>query len=122
MLMVNGVFEASHDPFFNDPDTLAVIPEAPVRLQNTVFVNPLESYRYMRYKGPENSHCDVAEILFFEKGNDANGCTGRVIGTPNHDPVNNRNEYTKAFDGDPYTSFHYKNTSGGWAGLYRYRK
>lgn len=116
-LMVNGVFEASHDPLFSDPDTLAVIPEAPVRLRNTVFVNSLESYRYIRYKGPENSHCDVAEILFFEKGNDANACTGRVIGTPNHDPVNNRNEYTKAFDGDPYTSFHYKNASGGWVGL-----
>ena len=116
-LMVNGVFEASNDRSFIHPDTLAVIEEAPVRLQNTVFMNPKKRYRYIRYQGPENSHCDVAEILFFENKSDTNACAGTVIGTPNDDPAGNRNEYTKAFDGDPYTSFHYKNASGGWVGL-----
>ncbi|MEL7587118.1 MAG: discoidin domain-containing protein [Prolixibacteraceae bacterium] len=116
-LMVNGVFEVSNDRSFIYPDTLAVIEEAPVRLQNTVFVNPQKRYRYIRYKGPENSHCDVAEILFFENKNDTNACAGTVIGTPNDDPAGSRNEYTKAFDGDPYTSFHYKNASDGWVGL-----
>ncbi len=116
-LMVNGVFEASNGKSFIRSDTLAVIKEAPVRLQSTIFVNPKKRYRYIRYKGAENSHCDVAEILFFENKSYVNAFAGRVIGTPNDDPINNRNEYTKACDGDPYTSFHYKNGSGGWVGL-----
>jgi hypothetical protein len=59
----------------------------------------------------------VAEILFFEHKNDTNSYTGTVIGTPNEDAINNENEYINAFDGNPYTSFHYKNASGGWVGL-----
>ena len=95
-LMVNGVFEASNDQFFRNPDTLAVIHKPPIRLKNTLYLDPRKKYRYIRYKGPENSHCDVAEIMFFENRNDTNSYIGKGIGTPNNDTINNKNEYTKA--------------------------
>ena len=116
-LMVNGVFEGSNDPGFKAPDTLAVIPEPPVRLKSVLYPVSGKKYRYIRYKGPKDSHCDVAEIWFFENKQDREACSGKVIGTPDNDPVSDRNEYTKAFDGDPYTSFHYQQANGGWTGL-----
>lgn len=116
-LMVKGVFEASNKISFNCPDTLSIIKKAPERLMNTIYLNSQKKYRYVRYKGPENSHCDVAEIMFFGNRNDTNSYIGKEIGTPNNDTINNRNEYTKSLDRNPYTSFHYKNASGGWVGF-----
>jgi hypothetical protein len=116
-LMVNGVFEASNNISFNYPDTLSILNKPPVRLKNTLYLHSQKKYRYIRYKGPEGSHCDVSEIMFYENINDKEACLGMVIGTPNNDEFNNINEYTNAFDENPYTSFHYKNASGGWVGL-----
>lgn len=116
-LMVNGVFEASNCKSFNSPDTLFVIKGPPVRLETKICLNSQKKYRYIRYKGVEGSHSDVSEIRFYENINDTVACQGKVIGTPNSDTLNCKNEFTNAFDGDPYTSFHYKNASGGWVGL-----
>ncbi len=116
-LMVGGVFEASNNISFNCPDTIAVITKCPVRLKNTLSISSEKKYRYMRYKGPAGSHCDVSEVMFFENKSDTTACTGKIIGTPNNYDFNNKNEYTNAFDGNPYTSFHYKNASNGWVGL-----
>ena len=116
-LMVNGVFEASNNGSFNCPDTLSIINKPPVRLKNAFYMHSQKKYRYIRYKGPEGSHCDVSEVMFYKNINDTKACLGKVIGTPNNDTINNKHEYPNAFDGNPYTSFHYKNASGGWVGL-----
>jgi hypothetical protein len=114
--MVGGVFEGSNHYSFHASDTLHQIKKRPLRLENVIYLDSTKKYRYIRYVGPKNSHCDVAEILFYEKGNNTTLISGNVMGTPNNMP-NDRNEYTNAFDGNPYTSFHYKNANGGWVGL-----
>jgi hypothetical protein len=116
-LMVNGTFEASNNNLFSPFDTLFVITKAPERLKNTIYINPTQAYRYFRYHSPENSHCDVAEIMFFQNTADTNPVKGEIIGTENNQDQNSRNELPSAFDNNPYTSFHYQNPSGGWAGM-----
>jgi hypothetical protein len=114
--MIGGVFEGSNHDRFLVSDTLFQIQSRPARLENVVHLDSTKKYRYMRYVGPENSHCDVAEILFYGHANDTTPVAGRIMGTPNH-TSNDRNEYTNALDGNPYTSFHYKEANGGWVGL-----
>lgn len=42
---------------------------------------------------------------------------GRIIGTPGCFQQDGSHEYTKAFDGDPYTSFDYLYPDNGWTGI-----
>jgi hypothetical protein len=115
--MVGGVFEGSNRADFAQVDTLFKVTHRPVRLWNVVHVAPTgKSDRYVRYVGPENSYCDVAEITFYSQ-NDTVPLKGTVIGTPNVGELKTTNEYTNALDGDPNTSFDYYLAHGGWVGL-----
>ena len=80
--MVGGVFEGSNDAGFRTRDTLFVIEEKPVRLQNVVYVSNPKEYRYLRYYGPAGSYCNVSEVGFYRDPNDMVPLQGRVIGTP----------------------------------------
>lgn len=114
--MIEGVFEGSNHPDFANADTLFIIKKRPMRLENVVYLDTTRKYRYIRYVSPGNSHCDVAEISFYKNRNSTEPYTGKILGTPNRQP-HDRNEYTNAFDGNNYTSFHHKEASGGWVGL-----
>lgn len=114
--MVQGVFEGSNDPHFRQKDTLFCISAFPERLWNVAAVEKRgRKYRYLRYYGPAESHCNVAEVAFYEQETDTVPLKGRVIGTPG--ASDDKHECTNVFDGDPYTSFDYAQPSGGWAGL-----
>lgn len=115
--MINGVFEGSNEPSFESSETLFIVKNEPIRLLNRVQTHARQKYKYLRYKGRDNSYCDVAEISFFEHTDDSIPLSGIVIGTPNLIGYSDRNDYEKAVDGNPYTSFHYKEPSGGWVGL-----
>lgn len=114
--MLGGIFEGSNRPDFVDADTLYIITDVPARLNTVAGSYSDKAYRYLRYKGPADSHCNVAEIAFYEKGDTAS-VKGKPIGTPGCFYNDGTHEYMNAFDGKTWTSFDYSHPSGGWAGL-----
>jgi hypothetical protein len=63
--MVGGVFQASNDPTFaTGVVTLATITATPGDGWNGLEVNVSGTYQYVRYVGPANSYCDVADLQF----------------------------------------------------------
>ena len=114
--MIGGVFEGSNDPGFRDRDTLFMITELPERLIESVNIPLSDPYRYIRYYGPEDGYCNVSEVIFKESPDTA-PLTGRVIGTPGCLEGDGSHEYTNVYDGKTWTSFNYKEPSGGWSGL-----
>ncbi|MDR1623620.1 MAG: discoidin domain-containing protein [Tannerellaceae bacterium] len=116
--MVGGVFEASNTPDFSKKEVLHAITELPYRLTTAVNVaHSGKKYRYVRYRGPEGGHCNVAEIAFYENPEDTLALQGKIIGTAGCWQGDGSHEYTNAFDGKTETSFDYKEPSGGWTGL-----
>ena len=115
--MVGGVVEASDDPLFRNPDTLFVISEEPYRLFTKIGIDPDREYRYVRYRGADNSYCNIAELQFYPVDGSGQKLSGTPIGTDK--PWGNvvKRGIASVFDGDPYTSFDYMYPSGGWVGL-----
>ena len=114
--MIRGVFEGSNRADFADKDTLFLIQSKPYRLRTVVKSWSDKKYRYLRYVGPENASCNVAEIAFYEP-NDTIALKGKVLGTPGCSQQDGSHEYTNAFDGKTWTSFDYIEPTGGWTGL-----
>ena len=115
---VGGVIEASDDPAFSVCDTVYKITELPKRRRTFAKARTLpEPRRYYRYRGADGTHCNIAEVALYEAGGDGKPIRGRVFGTPgayNDDPAHG---FDKVFDGDIFTSFDYKEASGGWAAM-----
>ncbi len=80
--MIGGMFQASNSANFSSGVvTLYAVTSAPPSgtLTNVAIDNPV-AYRYVRYIGPANSYCDIAEVQFF--GNTpAKGATLTADGT-----------------------------------------
>lgn len=114
--MIGGVFEGSNHPDFLEKDTLFIIQGRPNRLNTTVKSWSDKEYRYLRYFGPPNSACNIAEVAFYEK-NDTVALLGKIIGTPGCYQHDGTHEYTNVFDGKTWTSFDYFKDVGGWTGL-----
>ena len=115
--MLGGVFEGSNSADFEQRDTLYIINEAPYRLNTTAIINSEKEYKYVRYRGNNDSYCNVSEVEFYEKMNDTIPLKGTIIGTPGSAQSDGSHEYTNVFDGQTWTSFDYKTPDGGWAGL-----
>lgn len=114
--MLGGVFEGSNSSDFANADTFYIIQKKPVRLINSVKSWSDNGFRYLRYIGSSRSHCNVAEVGFYEK-NDTVAISGKVIGTPGSYTDYGMHEYTNVFDGNTETSFNYIGLNGGWAGI-----
>jgi RHS repeat-associated protein len=95
--------------------TIATVASKPASGQwSTIAVTDTNPYRYLRYVGPDNSYCNVADIKFIA----VDGTTvlsGSTFGTS--PAYLSGREYTKAFDGDPTSFFDYKYASGGFTGI-----
>lgn len=64
--MVLGMFEGANNPDFGDAVPLTLISEAPAYSQFTEkTVNCSRGFRYVRYIGPSDVRCNVAELAFF---------------------------------------------------------
>ena len=113
--MLGGVFEGSCDAVFADPDTLHVITELPGRLQVRVRPDSEGPYRYVRYFGPENGFCNIAELAVFDPY--GRRLEGKPIGTPGSYHGDAAHDYTSALDGKPETSFDSNAAYGSWVGL-----
>lgn len=69
-LMMNGIFEASNSPTFDGGSTtiLHTIIEEPVDsggVYTTQLISNPEEFRYIRYRGPDGSYCNVTSVLFY---------------------------------------------------------
>lgn len=115
--MLRGVFEGSNQADFSEKDTLYIINERPYRLQTVAYPYSIDkSYRYVRYYGNDGTNCNVAEVSFYSE-KDTMPLSGKMIGTPGCFQGDGSHEYTNVLDGKTWTSFDYKETNGGWAGL-----
>ena len=111
--MVGGQFQGSVDGV--NYTTLYTIQDTPAA-NTTVVVNSYRPYRYLRYVGPDNGYCDVAEIAFkAEPVVSAQQLSGTPFGSsPSYEPGA---EFDKVFDGDLNTFFDYSQPDGGYAGI-----
>jgi hypothetical protein len=114
--MVDGVFQASNSPTFSTGVvTLYTVTAVPaVGVLTTVTLSNTAAFRYVRYMGPANSFCNIAEAQFF--GSMPAAFTGTVIGTLGS--YNNQgNTIANAEDGNLSTYFDAPAASGSWVGL-----
>ena len=65
--MTGGKFQVANTADFSDALTIATVPEAPAEGVLTKLTAPstTKRYRYLRYIGPDNGSCNVAEVQFF---------------------------------------------------------
>ena len=65
--MTGGKFQVANEADFSDAITIATVPEAPTECSLTKLTAPstTKRYRYLRYIGPDNGSCNVAEVQFF---------------------------------------------------------
>lgn len=88
--MVGGKFQIANESDFSDAITIATISETPA--ESTLTKLPAfspEGYRYLRYLGPDNGNCNVAEIQFFGRKYDSeNTSIDNVVHTENCKTMN----------------------------------
>lgn len=116
--MVGGVVEVSMDPDFRNVDTLLQILHSPIRKINRIPISNREKYRYIRYKGSDNSYCNIAELEVYVDGLDYNIAPScKKYGTPGDKSGKGTHEFPNVFDGNIDTSFDYTFPSGGWSAI-----
>ena len=76
-VMQLGVFEGANEADFSDAIPFHIIKEAPTEGQmSTCEVDCSRGFRYVRYVGPSESHCNVAELEFY--GQEGEGDDSRL--------------------------------------------
>jgi hypothetical protein len=114
MRMRNGVFEGANKPDFSDARTLHIIKDVSGTYYNEIVFEPPVNYRYVRYKSPPNSFCNVAEIEFYSlKGEKLNGTNIGTTGSWKNSGMS----CDKAFDNDVSTYYDAVEGDVGWTGL-----
>ena len=73
----------------------------------------LENFRYLRYRGPDGSYGNVAEIEFYRKGLKVRGVGFGTPGAWN----NNGNTFARALDGNVGTRFDGPTANGVYVGV-----
>ena len=109
--MWNGKFQGSHTRDFSTPTDLYVFEGMTEGCWYERSVEDKETYRYLRYIGPNGSFCNINELEFFDKSGAK--LTGKIIGT---DGVQGKTKET-VFDGNILTGFHGNSPDGHWVGL-----
>lgn len=112
---IGGKFQGANNPDFSDASDLFVINKMPDKMMNTILIDK-SSYRYIRYLSPDNSHCGIAEIEFYENDN-TKPLSGTVIGTDGYfERCIDCTKY-KVFDGNWLTCYDAEKPNGAWVGL-----
>jgi hypothetical protein len=114
--MVGGVFQASNSATFSSGvvNLFTVTSTPATGVLTTVTISNTSAYRYVRYIGPANSYCNIAEAEFF--GTTPQQATGTIVGTSGS--YNNQgNTIANVIDGNLSTYFDAPTASGSWVGL-----
>jgi hypothetical protein len=112
--MVTGVFEGANRSDFSDAKVLHTVRKSSGEHFTTITVANSASYRYIRYISAKNSHCHVAEIMFYNDKNEK--LDGQTSGTPGS-YLDSPMTFDKAFDGDISTFYDAKYLNDSWMGL-----
>lgn len=111
--MVNAVFESSETPDFSKTRIIHQITETPA-LYNKVKLKHPETCRYIRYRAPEGSYCNVSEIVFYDhSGNKLEGANMGTSGSYQ----DGGDTGDKAFDGNIATYYDAAGPEESWTGL-----
>jgi hypothetical protein len=105
--MRNSTFEGANKPDFSDATTLHTLKNPPDASYSYAVPKTSKKFRYLRYKSPENIHCDIAEMTFYNT--DGKKLSGTILGI---DSVTG----SKAFDND-ITTWYSTAESNGWIGI-----
>ena len=114
--MQGGRFEAANRADFKDAVLIYEIPNFTVQ-SGTVRTDTIETaYRYWRYCSADSSYSNVAELYFYQPGNEK-PVYGKIIGTAGS--YNNHPVWTKeaVFDNDPLTFFDAPTPNDAWVGM-----
>lgn len=116
--IVGGRIEGARHADFRDAVTLFTVTEMPKRRMTVAYPSgSCGAFRYYRYVGPPDGYCNIAEVSLYGNVGDTVPLRGHVFGTPgswDDDPVHT---FEKVFDGNPDTSFDYKEADGGWSAI-----
>lgn len=111
--MINAVFESSKTPDFSKTRAIHEVTQTP-ELYNMVKLKHPVTSRYIRYKAPENSFCNVSEITLYDLS--GNKLEGINIGSPgSYSDLGDTAD--KAFDGDITTFYDAAGPEESWTGL-----
>jgi formylglycine-generating enzyme len=111
--MVGGVFEGTTgDPITGPYTTIYTVSSDPPLGWSEISVS-LSDHRYLRYRGPNDSHANVAEIEFYRNGAKLSG-TG--FGTPGS-WNDSGNTFERALDADTNTFFDAPTGNGAYVGI-----
>ena len=107
-----SMFQAAQKEDFSDAVTVHTFKEYSV--SGSVNISDTTKYRYWRYICPKPYRCNIAELMFFDKGNKK--LTGTIIGSEERSK-NPHYSRSAAFDLNPLTFFASKTLRDGWVGL-----
>lgn len=113
--IIGGKFQGANRADFSDAVTIGTITDKMIEpVFHKIDVEVKDTFKYLRYIGPDEGHCNINEIVFF----DAQGDTikGEIIGTDSSFD-NSCKTIDKVFDGDVLTYFDAPDPSGNWVGL-----
>lgn len=86
--MVGGMFQGATDPNFTNPVTLfTVTVSPPLAVMSVQTITNTTAFRYVRYLGPANSSCNVAEVEFYGYATLAPAVPTGLIATPDDSQV-----------------------------------
>ncbi|UYZ61735.1 glycoside hydrolase family 16 protein [Hymenobacter weizhouensis] len=107
--MVGGKFQGSSTSATSGYADLHTITSAPGNGWQTISVNNSNAYRWLRYVGPDGSHCNIAELEFYTEGTTTTPTpTDAVSGPPA-----GTGSWTKSFE-DNFDSFDAGKWTKGW--------
>lgn len=114
--MVGGVFEGTTgDAVSGSYTTIYTITSVPPQQWTTVPAD-LGNYRFLRYRGPDGSYGNVAEIGFYRNGAKLTGQGFGTLGSWS----GAGSTFEKALDGDVSTFFDAPSANGAYVGIGMY--
>jgi uncharacterized protein YjdB len=110
--MTGGQFQGSNDS--SSWTTLATIGSQPSQgAWTSLGVSNSTNWRYVRYLGPANGYCNVAEVEFYSGATKLTGAGIGSAGSWN----SGGNTFSHAIDGSTSTYYDALNATGDWVGL-----
>jgi hypothetical protein len=113
--IIGGTFQGANRADFSDAVTLGTITHDMTEpLFHILNVDKSETFKYLRYLGPDGGRCNISEIVFFDAQGDS--IQGNIIGTDGSFESSGKTK-EMVFDGDVLTYFDGPDLSGNWVGL-----
>lgn len=115
-ILIGGRFQGSNWHDFRNAVDLYTIPSRPAGSYQTLILDSVFSYRYVRFIAPDNIRADISELEFYDSANSITPLEGTPIGNL---PVGGDENHTmmKAFDKDPLTCYISDLTKNAWIGM-----